>query len=112
MSFRIEFFEGPHEGESYPLDPSQGMILGRSPSNGVYLRDRNVSRAHCLMRIEGEECIIEDLGSTNGTFVNGERITETTLKPGDVVRVGVNAFRLARFEEKALTETTTLMDEM
>jgi len=112
MSFRIEFVEGPHQGESYPLDPSESTILGRSPSNSIYIKDRNVSRAHCLIRVEKDQCIIEDLGSTNGTFVNGQRVTESVINPGDQVRVELNVFKLLRFDEEALTETTTLMEDV
>ena len=111
MSFRIEFIEGLHAGESYPIDPSQSIIMGRSPSNNIYLKDRNVSRAHCLVRVENDECILEDLGSTNGTFVNDQRVTELKLEQGDIVRVGLNRFNLLQFDEKDLTETTTLTDD-
>jgi len=111
MAFRIEFVEGPHQGESYPLSDSQSVILGRSPSNNIYIKDRNVSRAHCLLRFEGGECMLEDLGSTNGTFVNERRVTETVLEEDDTVRIGLNKFQLKRYADEPLTETTTLLDD-
>ena len=111
MPFRVECTAGVQKGESYPLDPSKGNILGRSPSNGIYIRDKNVSRAHCQIRIEKGETLVEDLGSTNGTFVNGRRIMEIAVNPGDIIRLGLNEFRLVSYEEdESLTDTTTLLD--
>ena len=107
MPYRIELLEGPQEGESYPIDPVHGALLGRSPSNNVFLRDRSVSRAHCQIRInEQDRCVVEDLGSTNGTFVNGERVTEKALEDGDVAQVGFSKFRVVRFEEDVVSDTT------
>jgi pSer/pThr/pTyr-binding forkhead associated (FHA) protein len=47
-----------------------------------------VSRLHCQLSAWNDAIEVKDLGSTNGTFVNGERITSTTLHPGDVLKVG------------------------
>ena len=48
----------------------------------------DVSRQHCEIKVLGEDITVRDLGSANGTYVNGTRIAETTLKPGDEVAVG------------------------
>jgi pSer/pThr/pTyr-binding forkhead associated (FHA) protein len=61
----------------------------------VLLPDPQVSRKHAAIRLEDGTAVIEDLGSTNGTFVNGEQISGTQqLEVGDLVRLGAVAFRL------------------
>jgi uncharacterized protein YegL len=63
--------------------------VGRAPQNELVLDAKNISRFHCQIKREGERMVLEDLGSTNGTYVNEERITEPhLLSVGDVVRVG------------------------
>lgn len=65
------------------------MRLGRAPQNEVMLDAKNISRFHCQIKLENERLVVEDLGSTNGTYVNEMRITEPhILSVGDVVRVG------------------------
>jgi Ca-activated chloride channel family protein len=63
--------------------------IGRAPQNEIVMAAKNVSRFHCQIKRNGDELIIEDLGSTNGTFVNDEQVKQPrTLSVGDVVRVG------------------------
>ncbi|MEO8607438.1 MAG: FHA domain-containing protein [Chloroflexota bacterium] len=63
--------------------------IGRAPQNEIVMTAKNVSRFHCQVKRNGSELIIEDLGSTNGTFVNDEQVKQPrTLSVGDVVRVG------------------------
>ena len=63
--------------------------LGRHPNNTVQVLDRIVSKEHCHVDlIEGNRWILRDLGSLNGTFVNGERISERVLNPGDEIMLG------------------------
>src|SRR4051812_17462001 len=74
------------EGREHSLDP--GATLGREGCD-VNLMDPEVSRHHAAIREQGGALAIEDLGSTNGTFVNGQRITVVTvLRDGDSVRLG------------------------
>jgi adenylate cyclase len=80
----------------FPLGDSN--ILGRSTTASVRLADREVSRKHSQVDREGEEYILRDLGSSNGTFLNGKRIFgPTRLKDGDEVVIGTSKmeFRLA-----------------
>lgn len=111
MAYRIELIEGPQKGESYPIDPEHGVMIGRSPTNNVFLRDRSVSRAHCQVRIQDGECVIEDLGSTNGTFVNGGRVTEAPLGEGDVAQIGFSKMQILRVDDEDTTATTAFVDE-
>jgi Protein of unknown function (DUF3662)/FHA domain len=62
--------------------------IGRSSDCDVVLADPNVSRRHAEVRREGDAYIVVDLGSTNGTEVNGQRVDETSLMHGDVIGVG------------------------
>ncbi|WP_404351205.1 DUF3662 and FHA domain-containing protein [Phycicoccus jejuensis] len=79
------------DGERYPLMGAM-TILGRDDSADIILDDPGISRRHSELRVttDGPHFVttIRDLGSTNGTFVNGERITSTHLSDGDRVTVG------------------------
>ena len=76
-------------GAAIVLDQPE-VLLGRDPSAAAVLEgDDFVSARHAVVRIRGGSPMIADLGSTNGTYVNGERIAaETTLRPGDTIAVG------------------------
>jgi pSer/pThr/pTyr-binding forkhead associated (FHA) protein len=106
MPFRIVFIEGPETGASYPLPPGQGIVVGRSPTAQVILRDHGVSRAHCQIRACQHYCEVDDLGSTNGTFVNDQRITEGVVRAGDIVALGTSRFQIV--EETAEKQDSTV----
>ncbi|MHC4937614.1 MAG: sigma 54-interacting transcriptional regulator [Planctomycetota bacterium] len=64
------------------------VILGRSSSTEIPVKDIRVSRQHCSFLTEGGQTVVKDLGSQNGTFVNGNLIDSKPLKPGDLVETG------------------------
>ena len=65
------------------------FLLGRGTDCDLRLSDINISRHHCLIRTRPEEITLADLGSSNGTYVNGHRVvSQVALKPGDEIRVG------------------------
>lgn len=64
------------------------VTIGRLEDNAFAIAEPSVSSHHCEVFSRGAEIVIKDLNSTNGTFVNGEPITETVLKPGQIVRLG------------------------
>jgi len=79
--------EGPDAGQRFPLKPN--TRLGRGPENEIVLRDPQVSRYHAVINLTGSEYVITDLGSANGTSVNGVRISQPCpLHQGDVVAIG------------------------
>jgi len=79
---------GPTPGVTFPLDGDQ-LTIGRDSTNGVAINDAEVSRKHARLMFQGGKYVLEDLGSTNGTFVNGQRLAgPVVLKPGDVVSLG------------------------
>jgi Protein of unknown function (DUF3662)/Inner membrane component of T3SS, cytoplasmic domain len=67
---------------------TEPLVIGRLPECGVVLADSNVSRRHAELRRAGDSVVLTDLGSTNGTRVNGAPIRERTLASGDEVSVG------------------------
>jgi hypothetical protein len=86
--FRFVVRSGPNTGKIYPLEVSE-IVIGREASNGVAINDAEVSRKHAKLSLHGSAYVIQDLGSTNGTFVNGLRITSSqVLNPGDTVSFG------------------------
>jgi len=93
----------PAQGAERPLEP--GTTIGREGCD-ITLSDPDVSRRHAAIQIMAGELSIEDLGSTNGTFVNGVQITERhTLSGGDEVRIGSTVWRL-----RAPAEATRLSE--
>ncbi len=110
MAYRVKFLEGERKGETIPIDETRGVIVGRSPSNAIYIRDKNVSRIHCQVVVSEGNCVISDLQSTNGTFVNAKRITECILNPDDVAKVGLVSFTVEEYEpdESDTADTTVL----
>ena len=79
--------------------PSDGTVaLGRSSSCELRLHDVDTSRRHAEILCDASACRIRDLASTNGTFVNGERIERHDLEPGDRIQVGANTLTFCRVE--------------
>ena len=64
------------------------LRIGRDASNDFQISDSKVSRQHCLIERNGDEVILRDLGSSNGTYVNGKRVSEVSLSPGDRILLG------------------------
>lgn len=88
--FQFVIRSGPNTGTIYPLDASE-IIIGRDASNVIAINDAEVSRKHAKLSLQNSGYVIQDLGSTNGTFINGQRITGSQeLKPGDTVTLGEN----------------------
>jgi len=88
--FQFVMRSGPNAGKIYPLEAPE-IIIGRDANNGVAINDAEVSRKHAKLSLHGSAYVIQDLGSTNGSFVNGQRVTTTqVLNPGDTVSFGEN----------------------
>ncbi|MBN1956296.1 MAG: FHA domain-containing protein [Anaerolineae bacterium] len=86
--FRLVMTQGPQSGQTFTLD-SEIITIGRDPSNDLAIGHLQVSRQHARLTLQGGVIVLEDLGSTNGTFVNGMRLTSPhTLANGDVVGLG------------------------
>lgn len=79
--------EGEHGGRKFFINGSLAVI-GRREICDIYLPDTSVSRRHAVITRSGERYLIKDHESTNGTYVNGVKIKQTELVPGDVIKVG------------------------
>jgi predicted component of type VI protein secretion system len=85
------------------------LTIGRNPDSDIVLIDERVSRIHCGLRLWDGEYYLKDLKSRNGTFVNGNRIEVTTLKPGDEVKVGAT---LLYFEDENAPGPDTAISDL
>lgn len=89
---RLVAMQGTYMGQIFALGGE--LTIGRDPSNGIPLpTDTTVSRRHARLAPADGGYRVEDMGSSNGTFVNGARVTEATLRPGDEVSIGGTRFR-------------------
>ena len=92
----------PHEYESNPPHvigqnddlPDDSLTIGRSRSNSIVLDDMLVSRRHVVITADEEGLLLRDLGSRNGTFVNGRRVEQTHLHEGDRIGIGASTFEV------------------
>ncbi len=86
--FQATMRSGPMPGKTFPIEEGEN-ILGRDLANEIVISDPEVSRRHARFFIRDENVFVEDLGSTNGTFLNGERISSPQqLRTGDVITFG------------------------
>jgi adenylate cyclase len=90
--------EGPRAG-SQRLVPGPGLLLGRAPGNDLVLKSVRVSSHHAAIEARAGVWVVRDLGSRNGTFVNGVRVAEAALTEGDVLHVGDVRLHVARCED-------------
>ena len=86
--FQLIMRSGPTPGAAFTLEGDQ-ITVGRDSTNEIVINDAEVSRRHARLTFQGGKYVLEDLGSTNGTFVNGQRLAgPRVLKPGEVVSFG------------------------
>lgn len=90
--FALVAMDGPLLGQRYPLNVP--IELGRESQQIPMAFDTSASRKHAKIEPAGMFVNVTDLGSTNGTFVNGQRVTNATAKNGDIVKVGATNFRI------------------
>ncbi|MEM4234830.1 MAG: FHA domain-containing protein, partial [Candidatus Methanomethylicaceae archaeon] len=88
--FQFVMRSGPTPGKVYPLE-GDVITIGRDPANTIHINDAEVSRRHARLEKRDNAYVIQDLGSTNGTFVNGVRLSGMqVLNPGDQISLGEN----------------------
>jgi len=91
------------QAQTYELGKESGWTFGRDPTNTLVLNDIKVSRQHSVIRWEGENFVVRDMGSRNGTYVNNELIQVSKLVDGDILRIGNNEF-MVRLATQQLVE--------
>ena len=86
--YQLVMRSGPTPGATFSLEGDQ-LVIGRDSSSAIAINDAEISRKHARLNFQGGKYVIEDLGSTNGTFVNGQRlVSAVVLKSGDVISLG------------------------
>jgi diguanylate cyclase (GGDEF)-like protein len=110
---------GPQLGEMFALQPGRDLLLGRREGVDVQVRDDGVSRRHATIRVEGQGALVVDLGSANGTYVDGKRVPEARVADGARIQIGahtvlkfiwadeVEAFYQLRLAEGAFQDALT-----
>jgi hypothetical protein len=94
MRLALRFISGKYQGGEFPLEEKREIIVGRSSDLDMVLVEEMVSRRHARIQLVDGSVNIDDLGSTNGTFVNGERVTHAELQEGDRVLIGSNILKV------------------
>lgn len=87
-TYRLVIKAGPNVGKAFLLEKSE-LFIGRDLSNDIVINDPEVSRRHARLVLQGGSFILEDLGSTNGSFIKGQRLSGPyLLNPGDLITFG------------------------
>jgi DNA-binding NtrC family response regulator len=93
LSIDLVVVDGPARGARVHVQGSTARV-GSASGNHLPLGDDTVSRVHCELHVRADSVVVRDLGSTNGTFVEGVRLREGEVRPGASVRVGQSTFRI------------------
>ncbi len=93
-------------GRSHELK-AERTTVGRVEDNTFQIPDSSVSSHHCEVLLKGSDIVIRDLNSTNGTYINGQQITEAVLKPSQILRLGQVEVRLEG-DQTGATQKKTL----
>ena len=97
--FALRFISGKYQGGEFPLRMNREIIIGRSSDLDMVLVEDMVSRRHAKISSTDAEVYIQDMGSTNGTFVNGEKIAgRALLHEGDRILVGTSIIKVVAVE--------------
>jgi pSer/pThr/pTyr-binding forkhead associated (FHA) protein len=106
----LRFISGKYQGGEFPLRPNREIVIGRSSDLDMVLVEDMVSRKHAKIITDGRAVSIQDLGSTNGTFVNGEKIRSMQLKDGDRILVGTSIIKLVAASGEARAPAASLSE--
>jgi pSer/pThr/pTyr-binding forkhead associated (FHA) protein len=87
MDVSLVLFKKGGERKTFVL-PGKHVLMGRAKDCDFWIPVLSVSRRHCELTLENTTLHIHDLGSRNGTYVNGMKVTNASLRPGDFIRVG------------------------
>jgi hypothetical protein len=92
--YALRFISGKYQGGEFPLRMHREIIIGRSSDLDMVLVEDMVSRRHAKITTTDDEVFIQDLGSTNGTFVNGEKVGRSRITEGDRILVGTSIIKM------------------
>jgi hypothetical protein len=100
-TYALRFISGKYQGGEFPLRMDREIIVGRSSELDMVLVEDMVSRKHAKITASSDQIIIQDLGSTNGTFVNGEKVKKARLKEGDRILIGTSIIKLVTVDNSS-----------
>jgi hypothetical protein len=103
--YALRFISGKYQGGEFPIRMNREIIIGRSSDLDMVLVEDMVSRRHAKITSTDAEVYIQDLGSTNGTFVNGEKISRSRLNEGDRILVGTSIMKVVGADERSYSQT-------
>lgn len=107
QTYRLVMQTGPNPGKILDLGPTE-VTMGRDTNNEFVVNDSEVSRKHARVSLQGGHYVLEDLGSTNGTFIEGQRLMGPhVLRPGDLILLGENVSM--RFEASSFDPDSTMV---
>jgi len=98
---RLVILSGELAGKTFELIDGR-ITVGRSADNNIRIDDKTVSGHHCILTMEGQDYVLKDLNSTNGSRVNGRRVVEIRLANGDNIRLGDVDLRYESEHRKAV----------
>lgn len=111
--YALKFISGKYEGGVFKLPRTGQVIIGRSSGVDVVIVEDMVSRHHARLGFETDGSLfIEDNGSTNGSFVNGERITRQRLREGDRILIGTSILKVMTVEDRAVDKRTMPISDL
>jgi pSer/pThr/pTyr-binding forkhead associated (FHA) protein len=111
--YALKFISGKYEGGVFKLPSTGEVVIGRSSNVDVVIVEDMVSRSHARLTFGKEGSLyIEDLQSTNGSFVNGERITKAQLSEGDRILIGTSILKVMTVEDRALDRRTMPISDL
>jgi eukaryotic-like serine/threonine-protein kinase len=96
MTVRLAVVSGPHRGRVFNFEGHDVFLAGRSTQAHFQLPDKFFSRIHFLVEVNPPWCRLSDLGSHNGTYVNGRRVSQIMLRDGDMIKAGHTEIRVER----------------
>jgi len=108
--FALRFISGKYQGGEFPLPANREIVVGRSSELDMVLVEDMVSRRHAKIIVAEDQIFIQDLGSTNGTFVNGEKIKRAKLNEGDRILIGTSIIKLVAADPSSTAASPQKME--
>src|SRR5262245_53948272 len=99
MRFEFVVRTGRETGRQIALPLGLCLTFGRMKTCDVQVEDESVSRRHCTVEAKDSHCVVTDLQSANGTFVNEQRVTSAAVRPLDQLRIGGTVFDVVSASE-------------
>ena len=111
LSMALKFISGKFVGGIYNIPQDGELFIGRGSDSEITIPEEMVSRKHAKLIVEGHSTVyIQDLNSTNGTFINGERIKKKKLSEGDRILIGTSVMKLVTIKEEGRERLKTIAD--